>query len=155
MVTDTRLADLVNRFGRTHAQAVWDAGLAAIAQIDAIVREHEIDCAFEWVDGYIHAPVGSGQRRPGPASSFKEEAALASDLGFDARFVEDVPIVGGPGVRFEDQARVHPRKYLAGLARAITAQGGRDLRAQRSRGILQGAAQRQGQRLHADLRRHR
>ena len=31
MVTDTRLSDLVKGFGRTHAQAVWDAGLAAIA----------------------------------------------------------------------------------------------------------------------------
>ena len=40
MVTDTRLSDLVKRFGRTHAQAVWDAGLAAIAQIDDVVREH-------------------------------------------------------------------------------------------------------------------
>src|SRR6185369_6728963 len=28
MVTDTRLTDLVSRFGRTHAQAVWDAGRA-------------------------------------------------------------------------------------------------------------------------------
>ena len=28
MVTDTRLSDLVKGFGRTHAQAVWDAGLA-------------------------------------------------------------------------------------------------------------------------------
>ncbi len=36
MVADTRLSDLVSRFGRTHAQAVWDAGLAAIAQIDAL-----------------------------------------------------------------------------------------------------------------------
>ena len=31
MVTDDRLAELVKRFGRNHAQAVWDAGLAAIA----------------------------------------------------------------------------------------------------------------------------
>ena len=52
MVTDTRLSDLVKGFGRTHAQAVWDAGLAAIAQIDEIVREHDIDAGFEWVDGY-------------------------------------------------------------------------------------------------------
>jgi glycine/D-amino acid oxidase-like deaminating enzyme len=37
MVTDLRLAELVDRFGRNHAQAVWDAGLAAIAQIDTIV----------------------------------------------------------------------------------------------------------------------
>src|SRR6476620_12478797 len=40
MVTDTRLSDLVRRFGRDHAQAVWDAGLAAISKIDEIVREH-------------------------------------------------------------------------------------------------------------------
>lgn len=123
MVTDMRLTELVNRFGRNHAQAVWDAGLAAISQIDAIVREHRIDCAFEWVDGYLHAPTGEGGRSQ--AGSLKEEAALASDLGFDAAFVEDVPLVGGAGIRFDDQARVHPRKYLAGLARAISARGGR------------------------------
>ena len=34
MVTDARLSDLVNRFGRTHAQAVWDAGLAACRKTD-------------------------------------------------------------------------------------------------------------------------
>jgi glycine/D-amino acid oxidase-like deaminating enzyme len=51
MVTDERLSDLANGFGRTDAQAVWDAGLAAIAQIDDIVREHDIDAGFEWVDG--------------------------------------------------------------------------------------------------------
>src|SRR5580765_6547433 len=58
MVTDNRLTDLESRFGRLHAQAVWDAGLAAMAQIDSIVREHDIDCSFEWVDGYLHAPDG-------------------------------------------------------------------------------------------------
>src|SRR5438477_3075509 len=31
MVTDAWLTDLVSHFGRDHAQAVWDAGLAAIA----------------------------------------------------------------------------------------------------------------------------
>ena len=42
MVTDTRISELVKRFGRNHAQAVWDAGLAAIATIDETVREHDI-----------------------------------------------------------------------------------------------------------------
>ena len=41
MVTDTRLNELVGRFGRSHAQAVWDAGRAAIDQIERIVDEHE------------------------------------------------------------------------------------------------------------------
>ena len=60
MVTDARLGDLANGFGRTHAQAVWDAGLAAIAKIDDIVREHDIEAGFAWVDGYLHAPLGRG-----------------------------------------------------------------------------------------------
>ena len=57
--------------------------------------------------------------------AFRDEALLVADLGFDAAFVEDVPFVGGPGVEFDGQARFHPRKYLAGVARAITAAGGR------------------------------
>src|SRR5688572_18139652 len=43
MITDARLSELVNRFGRNHAQAVWDAGLAAIATIDEVVRDHDIN----------------------------------------------------------------------------------------------------------------
>src|SRR5439155_26901166 len=54
MVTDERLTDLADAFGRDHARAVWDSGLAAIAQIDAIVRDEQISCGFEWVPGYLH-----------------------------------------------------------------------------------------------------
>ena len=131
MVTDMRLAELVKQFGRDHAQAVWDGGLAAISQIDSLIREHHIDCAFNWVDGYLHSPGGTAGARPGEpalrrdAAVFKDEATLASELGFDAAVVDDVPLCGGPGVRFDNQARFHPRKYLAGLARAITARGGK------------------------------
>jgi len=122
MVTDTRLTELVDAFGRDHAQAVWDAGRAAIAQIDEIACEHEIDCGFEWIDGYLHAPAGHAS--DADAHSFEAESRLACELGFDATFMATVPIVGGPGIRFHEQARMHPRKYLAGVARAITAAGG-------------------------------
>jgi glycine/D-amino acid oxidase-like deaminating enzyme/nitrite reductase/ring-hydroxylating ferredoxin subunit len=122
MVTDARLTDLVQQFGRDHAQAVWDAGLAAILQIHAIVQDLDLDCDFAWVPGYLHAPIGTPAGDS--AASFKEEASLAADVGFDAAFVDEVPFVGGPGVRFNEQARFHPRKYLAGLARAIADRGG-------------------------------
>lgn len=122
MVTDARLSELASAFGRTHAQAVWDAGLAAINEIDSIVREYEIPCAFEWTSGYLHAPEGKADERQ--IKEFEEDARLATELGFDADFVSDVPFVGGPGVHFENQARFHPRKYLAGLADAIRANGG-------------------------------
>ena len=123
MVTDQRLSALVQRFGRDHAQAVWDAGLAAIAQIDDAVRTHRIDCGFEWVDGFLHAPSGDLTRRQ--EAELREEADLAAELGFDASFVEAVPLAAVPGIRIADQARVHPRKYLAGLAQLVVAQGGR------------------------------
>jgi glycine/D-amino acid oxidase-like deaminating enzyme/nitrite reductase/ring-hydroxylating ferredoxin subunit len=123
MVTDARVGELVSSFGRDHAQAVWDAGLASIATIDEIVRNEDIACDFAWVPGYLHRPIGSSTSSD--ADAFAREAAVAADLGFDAAFVDDVPLVGGPGVRFEDQARFHPRRYLAGVLRGIEAGGGR------------------------------
>jgi nitrite reductase/ring-hydroxylating ferredoxin subunit len=44
---------------------------------------------------------------------------------FDAEYLESVPLVNRPGVRFADQARIHPRQYLAGVAKAFVALGGR------------------------------
>jgi glycine/D-amino acid oxidase-like deaminating enzyme/nitrite reductase/ring-hydroxylating ferredoxin subunit len=123
MVTDARLSELVKGFGRSHAQAVWDAGLAAIAQIDDIVREQNIDAGFEWVDGYLHAPLGGDVGDP--SEDFKADANLAGEFGFDAEYIESVPLVGRPGVRFADQARIHPRQYLAGVAKALVGLGGR------------------------------
>lgn len=122
MVTDRRLTDLVSVFGRDHARAVWDAGLAALAHIDETVREHDLDAGFDWVDGYLHVPIddtGATDAR------LEDEARTATDLGFDAEYVEAVPLVGRPGIRFPNQARIHPRKYLAGVAKAIAALGGR------------------------------
>ena len=123
MVTDERLPVLVRRFGRDHAQAAWEAGLAAIAQIASIVADLDLACDFAWVPGYVHAPIG--QPSGGDASgALREEAMLAAELGFDVSLVDEVPLAGGPGLRFDGQARFHPRKYLAGLARAITDRGG-------------------------------
>ena len=123
MVTDQWLSALVKRFGRDHAQAAWEAGLAAIGQIDSIVGDLNLACDFEWTPAYLHAPMA----QPADAAvgtMLRDEARLAAELGFDASFVEDVPFAGGPGIRFDGQARFHPRKYLAGLARAITDRGG-------------------------------
>jgi glycine/D-amino acid oxidase-like deaminating enzyme/nitrite reductase/ring-hydroxylating ferredoxin subunit len=123
MVTDMRLSELVKSFGREHAQAAWDAGLAAIDQIDQIARREKIECRFEWVPNYLHAPGAAAAMVDDV--DFKEEAAVANDLGFDATFVAEVPFIHRPGVRYEGQARFHPRMYLSGLARAIQDGGGR------------------------------
>ena len=122
MVTDTTLSELAKQLGENHAQAVWDAGLASIAQIEAIATAEAIDCEFVRIPGYQHARDGNAS--PALVDTLRNEAALASRLGFDAQFVDHVPLVGGPGIRFDEQARFHPRKYLAGVAKAIREKGG-------------------------------
>ena len=125
MATDARLSKLVKQFGRNHAQAVWDAGLAAIDQIDAIVHDHAIDAGFERVDGYLHAPVIAGRKdEEAERSRLKEDASFATGFGFEAEYIDAAPLVGRPAIRFPHQARFHPRRYLAGLAKAFAALGG-------------------------------
>ena len=86
-----------------------------------------------------------------------EEAALARELGFDAEYVDAVPLVGRPGVRFANQARIHPRRYLAGVAKAFVALGGRIHEHSAVDEFCDDPRAREGQRPHGDVRgrRHR
>ncbi|MEY2556737.1 MAG: hypothetical protein QOE34_162 [Verrucomicrobiota bacterium] len=120
-VTDLRLTEMAKNFGKDHAQASWDAGAAAIDQIEELVRKEKIECEFTRVPGYLHAPVNGGKKDE--RAGFREDAALANELGFDATYLESVPKMQTPGVRFANQAKFHPRKYLAALAAAIPGKG--------------------------------
>jgi glycine/D-amino acid oxidase-like deaminating enzyme/nitrite reductase/ring-hydroxylating ferredoxin subunit len=121
MVTDSRLHKLVKTFGRSHAQAVWDAGLAAIAEIERVIIDNDIDAAFEWLDGYLY--LKPDEDRDEERAGLEQDAALARDCGFDAEFVDAAPLVGVPAARFGSQARFHPRKYLSGVLRALASKG--------------------------------
>ena len=41
---------------------------------------------------------------------------LANELGFDAAYLDRIPFLKAPGVRFADQAKFHPLKFLTALA---------------------------------------
>jgi glycine/D-amino acid oxidase-like deaminating enzyme/nitrite reductase/ring-hydroxylating ferredoxin subunit len=121
-VTDIWLSDLVSSFGRDHAQAVWDAGLAALAQISECIDEERIDCHFAWVPAFLHTPVGAPVDEA-VVERLKQEAHTASELGFDARFVDRAPFVNQPAIEFAEQARFHPAGYLRALAERIDGDG--------------------------------
>jgi len=91
MVTDTGLTAMVDAFGPSHAQAVWDAGLAAIARVDDIVRSHQIDADFNWVDGYLH--LSQGKEDDKQAEGLMAEASLCGDIVGPTRRSEE-PVVG-------------------------------------------------------------
>jgi glycine/D-amino acid oxidase-like deaminating enzyme/nitrite reductase/ring-hydroxylating ferredoxin subunit len=120
-VTDVRLQRLVKDFGRDHAQAVWDAGRAAMNQISDLVHAEGIDCDFSLVPGYLHEPVDQDDEKE--VKSLQEDARLAEELGFDGKFVDNAPLVGKPAVRFANQAKFHPVKYLAALVESIPGKG--------------------------------
>jgi glycine/D-amino acid oxidase-like deaminating enzyme len=57
------------------------------------------------------------------APLLKNNSVLAKELGFDAEFVENVPYAERAGVRFRQQAKFHPRKYLAALLGRLPGNG--------------------------------
>lgn len=120
-VTDLRLTKLVKRFGRDHAQAVWDAGRAAIHFIHDSMHSEGIECGFRWVPASLTAPLGKA--RGDDHAELRNEAVLARDLGFDATFRERCPVFERHGVTFANQALFHPLRYISGLADRIPGKG--------------------------------
>jgi glycine/D-amino acid oxidase-like deaminating enzyme/Rieske Fe-S protein len=115
-VTDLRLKDLVKNFGRDQARLTWLGGAAAINTIEKIADTLKIDCEFRRVPGYLHASLDGSKDE---TKELKKEAELAQELEFEAAFVDSVPVMDRPGIRFANQAKFHPLQYLAGLAKAI------------------------------------
>src|SRR5512132_4346265 len=95
-VTDVELQELARNFGNDHAQAAWDAGAAAIDEIERIVEEEGSDCEFTRVPAYLHARVGASSKKE--ASSLKKEADLTAKLGFDAAYLNSAPYFKLPAV---------------------------------------------------------
>jgi glycine/D-amino acid oxidase-like deaminating enzyme/nitrite reductase/ring-hydroxylating ferredoxin subunit len=120
-VTDVELHELARNFGNDHAQAAWDAGAAAIDEIERIVREEAIDCEFTRVPAYLYLCKKDFSQKE--ISSLRKETHLAVKLGFDAAYLKSAPYFNLPAVRFADQAKFHPRKYLRSLAWKLPGNG--------------------------------
>ena len=120
-VTDSRLGELVSRIGKRQAQALWDAGHVAMAQIEAIAQELEIDCELRRAPGYLFAALDKDTKKE--RESLRRDAELASELGFDAELIESDPVFQRPAVRFPNQMKFHPLKYAYAIAKALPGGG--------------------------------
>jgi glycine/D-amino acid oxidase-like deaminating enzyme/nitrite reductase/ring-hydroxylating ferredoxin subunit len=120
-ITDVELQELARNFGDDHAQAAWDAGTAAVNEIERIVKDQEIECEFTRVPAYVHVFGDSFSQKE--ISRLKEEASLGAKLGFDATYLESVPYFNVPAIRYPNQAKFHPRKYLRVLAEKLSGNG--------------------------------
>ncbi len=90
---------------------------AAIDRIDAIVREEQIACDFERLDGYLFLPPGGDSEVLDRELAAAHRAGLAGVEGLPRAPL--APFDTGPCLCFPGQGQFHPLKYLAGLAWAI------------------------------------
>jgi glycine/D-amino acid oxidase-like deaminating enzyme/nitrite reductase/ring-hydroxylating ferredoxin subunit len=119
---DDRYYKFVNMRGEDDARHLYQSLVAAIDRIEEIVRQEAIDCDFARVPGYLFLGEGDEQ------DILEKEFEACRKIGFDGiSWEHKAPFPGldsGRCLRFPDQARFHPLKYLEGLARAILTKGG-------------------------------
>jgi glycine/D-amino acid oxidase-like deaminating enzyme/nitrite reductase/ring-hydroxylating ferredoxin subunit len=110
---------LLRQFGKEKAKAYAAANQAAIEQIAAWVDEKNIDCDFVRTEAYTYTEI------PKEIDSVQKEVEAASELGLPASFTLEVPLPFKveAAIRFDNQAKFHPRKYLLALAEGIPGDG--------------------------------
>jgi glycine/D-amino acid oxidase-like deaminating enzyme/nitrite reductase/ring-hydroxylating ferredoxin subunit len=114
--------ELIEVRGVMPARMHHESHAAAIDRIEAIQQENSIACDFRRLDGYLFAPISAD------ATVIERELQASRDAGMAVEPVETAPFEGartGPALRFARQGRMHPLKYLRGLAEAIVQRGGR------------------------------
>lgn len=112
-------AHLTSSLGDQVARLYAQSQLDAIARVERIADELNIDCELERLPAYAYC------EDPGGVADLRAEAEAVLRAGLPATFTTEVglpfPVAGA--VRVDDQAQFHPRKYLLALTEAIARQG--------------------------------
>jgi glycine/D-amino acid oxidase-like deaminating enzyme/nitrite reductase/ring-hydroxylating ferredoxin subunit len=120
---DDRYVEMEKIHGEEGARFIAESHTTAIEKINEIVTRENIECDFEWVDGFLFAQT------PDDVQVLEDELAAAHRAGLmGVEKVSRAPLASfdtGVALRFPRQAQFHPLEYLAGLTRAILRDGGR------------------------------
>jgi glycine/D-amino acid oxidase-like deaminating enzyme/nitrite reductase/ring-hydroxylating ferredoxin subunit len=120
---DDRFFELESLHGEKAARLAAQSHAQAIELIEAIVAKERIDCDFSRLDGYLFLAEGDREE------TLDKELAAAHRAGLGSvEKLARAPFAtfdSGPCLRVPAQGQFHVLKYLAGLAKAIEARGGR------------------------------
>lgn len=120
---DDRYVEIERLHGENGARLAAQSHTAAIDRIETIVRDEQVACDFERLDGFLVLGEGDDERL------LDDELAAARRAGLHAvRKLEKAPLPsadGRPCLRFPGQGQFHPLQYLAALARGVERLGGR------------------------------
>ncbi len=117
---DTPYHQIESDFGEQGAKFVAEASKSAIALVARNVEKYQIDCDFQYKDGYLFAE--------------NDQQAATLDKIFQASLRAEVDVIDAPHIpvplsfkkalNFRRQAQFHPLKYLDGMAKAFQNAGG-------------------------------
>lgn len=112
-------AELVDRHGRDKAAQYAEANQAAMEQVVDLADSLDIDCELTRSPSFVYSAD------PAKREVLRQEAEAALSLGLPASFVDaaEVGLPADGAVRFDDQVQLHPTRYLAGIAAAVTDRG--------------------------------
>ena len=107
------------KFGEDGARLYADANETGLRTIRELAGRHRIDCNLETAAAITFTEDEE------QVSSVEDEAALAKALGLPAELTTDVglPFPVRAAMRWRDQAKFHPVKYVKGLAATLPGDG--------------------------------
>jgi glycine/D-amino acid oxidase-like deaminating enzyme/nitrite reductase/ring-hydroxylating ferredoxin subunit len=110
-----KYAKMVSTAGEEKALQYASANQAAIAMVEKIIADNNIDCDFKKVPAYVFTNDESYIKK------LEDETRSAEKLGLPAEYINtlELPFEIKGAMKFSDQAQFHPRKYLLALASAI------------------------------------
>lgn len=120
---DDRYYQLEKLFGAEGAKLAAESHRSAVDQIERIVKEENMDCDFDRLDGYLFVLPGHD------LSELDQEREAAHRAGLtDVTRVDATPVAtlnAGYALKFPAQGQFHVLKYLKGLVNAIHRMGGK------------------------------
>lgn len=119
-VLDTPYTDIIKQHGIEVVKTVVESTRKAISIIEENINRYKIDCDFTHCSGFMYAENDDEEKE------LRAIKGALEQVGIPCSEVSEVPIPAPfvYAIKFEEQARFHPTKYLTGLVSAYTALGG-------------------------------
>lgn len=106
---------VADKFGRDGLALVASSMQQGVSLIESLAAELTIDCEFHRVPGFLYAEKGYDP------SEVEQEYTAARSAQLEVALTRDVPLPFAVdiGLRVPHQGRVHPMRYLRGLAEYV------------------------------------
>lgn len=117
---DSTYDKIENNFGKDGAKTVAAACREAIDLVEGLIVRYGIDANFFYEPGYLFADTDQETKK------LQDVIKASANAGVVCDWTEHVPlkVPFRKAARFEFQARIHPTKYITGLAKVFENEGG-------------------------------